>query len=80
MTYLNRRDQDRIYMASAMIGHLEEWIAELDECGHKATEMKYAVTYLYKYIDKKISSLSQEDRLKYIDRIRRREVRMAVVG
>ena len=72
--YLNRREKDQVYMVAGMIAMLNEWIERGEDHQEKVTELKYARTYLYKHLDSKMEHLPQEDVVRIVEGIKRREV------
>ena len=80
MNYLNRRDSDRIMMIAGMISSLEEWISDIEGAGKRCTGLKYAKTYLYKYMDRVMAGLPRDEVERIIDQAARREVGFYVKG
>ena len=74
MKYLNKRDKDRVILLAAMVSQIEEIIEDILEHGGWATPLKYVRTYLYKYIDRQLAGLTQEQVAEIINRVSRREV------
>ena len=72
--YLNRREKDQVYMVAGMIAMLNEWIERGEDHQEKVTELKYARTYLYKHLDSNMEHLPQEDVVRIVEGIKRREV------
>lgn len=72
--YLNRRQKDQVYMIAGAVSMLDDWIDRAEQHGEKATELKYARTYLYKHLDKQFEGMTQQDIVKVVDGLKRREV------
>lgn len=72
--YLNRREKDQVYMVAGMVAMLNEWIEQAEQHDEKVTALRYARTYLYKHLDSKMGHLPQEDVVKIVEGIKRREV------
>lgn len=61
-------------MAAGMVSSLEDWITELELNRHKATDLKYARSYMYRYMDSLVRDLPQEEMDKIWREVKRKRV------